>query len=409
MTRNLSIGLLMLAFVLGICLGLGLGWQVWPVKWYDTDPADLRLQHQENWLRMTADSLAVTGDVKQAQARLEQLTNPDNPDMQRIANLAEQVAQAEKAAGNGDQATRIRNMASMTGLPTPTAADLTLPRPEPFLFASWLGYLLLGLGLLVLVAAGIVWVIFRRNRSLNATFDNANSPTATPSASQSASTSQRPAVTAKLSESAPYRGAARPDRPPFGQTATVAYATSGAYQSTVARSTQERELTPTFTNQEEARTPDRPASPALFLGTFRAEYRLGERDFDRSFSVEDSEKEVIGDCGMVSADVMEDDTSQKVDAFRIWLYEVGERGSQQEVDYFFLSEYANQAEAIRGKLAPPDKIAIARPNLSITLETSSLKLVATVVDVEYGGDDLAPNSYFSRLIVEFRMERKRAA
>ena len=47
--------------VLGIVIGHFLGWQVWPVSWYDMDPSDLRLEHQMSHVLMAADSFALTG------------------------------------------------------------------------------------------------------------------------------------------------------------------------------------------------------------------------------------------------------------------------------------------------------------------------------------------------------------
>ena len=44
--------------LLGILVGLVLGWQVWPVRWFDTDPADLRLEPRIDQVILAADSLA---------------------------------------------------------------------------------------------------------------------------------------------------------------------------------------------------------------------------------------------------------------------------------------------------------------------------------------------------------------
>jgi len=64
---------MLIALVLGILFGLLLGWQVWPVTWYNTDPSDLRIEHQTNYVLMAAEAFAQTGNSEQARLRLGQL------------------------------------------------------------------------------------------------------------------------------------------------------------------------------------------------------------------------------------------------------------------------------------------------------------------------------------------------
>jgi len=53
-----------LAFALGLLVGwLVLGWLVWPVKWDNTDPWDLRSQHQRHYLQLVAADYWNTGDM----------------------------------------------------------------------------------------------------------------------------------------------------------------------------------------------------------------------------------------------------------------------------------------------------------------------------------------------------------
>ena len=75
--RRLAVLFTGIALFVGIGLGLLFGWQVWPVQWYDTDPSDLRAEHQEDYILMIADSLAVNGDGDLARKRLTELTDDD--------------------------------------------------------------------------------------------------------------------------------------------------------------------------------------------------------------------------------------------------------------------------------------------------------------------------------------------
>ncbi len=55
--------------IIGLAIGLAVAWVLFPVRWVDTDPADLRATYQEDYIRMAADALAVTGDADLARAR----------------------------------------------------------------------------------------------------------------------------------------------------------------------------------------------------------------------------------------------------------------------------------------------------------------------------------------------------
>ena len=62
---------------LGVLIGLVLGWYAFPVRWYDTDPSDLRLRHQMDYAVMVADAFALNGDVDLARQRLAELMDDD--------------------------------------------------------------------------------------------------------------------------------------------------------------------------------------------------------------------------------------------------------------------------------------------------------------------------------------------
>jgi hypothetical protein len=64
---------LVLGCALGLVSGLFLTWQVWPVEYYDTDPADLRAEDKEDYVVMIAAAYAQDGDLKLAAVRLEEL------------------------------------------------------------------------------------------------------------------------------------------------------------------------------------------------------------------------------------------------------------------------------------------------------------------------------------------------
>lgn len=59
-------------FGLGLLLGwLIIGWVLWPVEYYNTDPPDLRRSHQEAYISLVADSFGLNGNVQLARERLQ--------------------------------------------------------------------------------------------------------------------------------------------------------------------------------------------------------------------------------------------------------------------------------------------------------------------------------------------------
>lgn len=62
-----------LGVVVGLALGLFLGWGVWPVEWIDATPEVLRADLREDYLRMAIDSFRVNSDPNLAVQRYENL------------------------------------------------------------------------------------------------------------------------------------------------------------------------------------------------------------------------------------------------------------------------------------------------------------------------------------------------
>jgi hypothetical protein len=143
-----AVPLIVCGLVVGVLLGLLLGWRVWPVQWYDTDPSDLRLQHQVAYVTLVSDSLAVTGDIEAARQRLAELTDGDTT-WHQVANLVEMVAAEREAQGDPAAALRLRRMAQATGLPLATATEFSARtdagHPTGLLYAA-VAVVLLGLG-----------------------------------------------------------------------------------------------------------------------------------------------------------------------------------------------------------------------------------------------------------------------
>jgi len=95
--------------IIGLALGLAMGWGVWPVEWTDATPEVLRADLQEDYMRMAIDSFRVNGDPNIAVERYKNLGSnaatafvkieqfPENLDPTVIAAFRQVV---ETATGN---------------------------------------------------------------------------------------------------------------------------------------------------------------------------------------------------------------------------------------------------------------------------------------------------------------------
>jgi len=74
-SRLLLIG----GILLGIGLGLVVGWNVYPLSYYDTDPYDLHGSYQDDYVVMVGALYALERDVEAARQLLTMLSDPNAP------------------------------------------------------------------------------------------------------------------------------------------------------------------------------------------------------------------------------------------------------------------------------------------------------------------------------------------
>jgi hypothetical protein len=148
----------LIAFVLGVFLGLVvLGWWLWPVRWTNTDPADLRPNQKETYLQLIADSYALTGNTETAIARLKALKGPAEDDADLSDALAN-LAKARLAEGRTDEATRLEGLQSAAILPPPPAPKET-PVGPAVPVAGQTQRVFIIVFFLVLLGAGVVLLL----------------------------------------------------------------------------------------------------------------------------------------------------------------------------------------------------------------------------------------------------------
>jgi hypothetical protein len=435
---------------LGVLIGLLLGWYAFPLRWYDTDPSDLRLRHQMDYATMVADSFALTGDVDRARSRLAELTDDDTT-WEQVANFVARVAVARRAEGDTLTAARLDALVADAGLPDPTLADYSMPAQTSG-EGPRIGLVLLGAVAFVFAAGALAWFLLRAGKGAAQPTPEPTPPEETaepePSALTKASTAPKMRVPeAPLSQPqdrAPEPSGVRWEMVPqvsldddeaddegsLDVTELTADAlvhvpsvedeasTSAAPTATPAETEEsgdeadepiapERE---SVADESEATEEPEPSAtseiPEGALGVFHAEYIRGADDFDCSFTIEDADGTFLGECGVGIRDVLDFEGDQLVNAFEVWLFD---KADIRTVSSVVASEYAYEDQVMYTRLSAKGDLALADDALELTLETQTLALTATVTGYDYGDGGPGPKSHFERFQVELVVERSPAA
>lgn len=134
----------LLAFLVGLGLGLVYAWMISPLRITDADPSSLRADFKDHYRSAIAASYAATGNLPRARARLLLLGDPDpigalNAQAQRMLASGENLRQIEPVTslalamdGNTASAVPASNPATevVSGEEVPPTATLSPPPPE---------------------------------------------------------------------------------------------------------------------------------------------------------------------------------------------------------------------------------------------------------------------------------------
>ena len=126
-------------------------------------------------------------------------------------------------------------------------------------------------------------------------------------------------------------------------------------------------------------------------------YVLGDDLYDESFSIDTQGGEFLGEYGVGVSETIGVGDPKKVTALEIWLFDKNDIKTATKV---LMSSHAFSDVGIRGRLEPKGELVSVEPQKQIILETQTLQLLATVVDLEYGQGPMPPDSYFERLTLE---------
>jgi hypothetical protein len=126
-------------------------------------------------------------------------------------------------------------------------------------------------------------------------------------------------------------------------------------------------------------------------------YLLGDDLYDESFSIDTPAGEFLGEYGVGVSETIGVGDPKRVTALEIWLFDKNDIKTATKV---LMSPHAFNDMGIRGRLEPKGELVLAEPQKQVVLETDTLQLLATVVDLRYGDGALPQNSFFDRLTLE---------
>ncbi|MBN1536073.1 MAG: hypothetical protein JW908_05025 [Anaerolineales bacterium] len=337
--------------VAGLIMGLFIGWFVigwglWPVKWVDAEPSQLRADLKEDYLRMAIDSYTARQDAALAKSRFELLGEEADELLQGI--MADPRTQnpvlitAFTDAIKGEAVTLPET--SMVQPTAETGAEAEIePEAETETSKTSVGFSItkIMVPLMCVVLAGVVIALavffFIRSR----------------------------------------RG--------------------GVGASPVEESPQPQ---PEVSEESWTSVPKSADTPMV---QFMASYKLGDDLFDDSFSIDSPAGEFLGECGVGISEPIGVGEPKKVTAFEAWLFD---KNDIQTVTKVLMSAHAFSDEATKQRLAAKGEPILAQPGVETILETQTLRLTARVVDMGYGDGSMPAESYFDRFILELAVWSK---
>jgi hypothetical protein len=126
-------------------------------------------------------------------------------------------------------------------------------------------------------------------------------------------------------------------------------------------------------------------------------YVLGDDLYDESFSIDTGGGEFLGEYGVGVSETIGVGEPKKVAALEIWLFDKNDIKTATKV---IMTEHAYNDPNIRARLEPKGELVVVKPQEQVLLETATLQLLATVVDMEYGTGAMPSRSHFERITLE---------
>ncbi len=347
--------------LIGVLLGLFVAWVVWPVRYTQAYPRDLRQEDKLTYILLVAKDYYRTGDVEALAARLQSFDRQELPDL---------LAQAERRFGrNAEDAAALAFTREVIGMgleaagTAPAVAPPVAPTPEPSGrrgLGRLIPYGLIGLGIAVLLMVIARIVIGARL------------------ARWEAMPAERPPAGVELEpvdvdteeeegaedESAPAVSVGWPESPP-------AEAEEPIPQEAVSA-------------QPGTRSPGAaPPPPTLRqVRTFQSVYiaqAQGRQPFDDVFTIYDEEERTLGECGVGEVETLHNQPGKPV-VMEVWLFDKQDTHTHQA---YILTPWAYRQPDIREKYEAQGAVVVAQAGKTIRLAGRSLFLEGEIKDVAF--------------------------
>lgn len=132
-------------------------------------------------------------------------------------------------------------------------------------------------------------------------------------------------------------------------------------------------------------------------------YVMGDDLYDESFSIDTASGDFLGEYGVGVSETVGVGDPKKVTALEIWLFDKEDIKTATKV---LMSAHAFNDAGIRARLEAKGELVQVEPQKQVMLETQTLQLLATVVDLQYGDGAMPDKSYFERVTLELAIWRK---
>ncbi len=129
-------------------------------------------------------------------------------------------------------------------------------------------------------------------------------------------------------------------------------------------------------------------------------YTSGQNNYDEFFTIETDEGDFLGESGMGIMKAIPGTTPKQVTAFDVGLFDKTDITTLSRV---VMSQHAFEEDVeLRNSIEanPQAEAILAEPGKEFTLETTAMRVVATIDELEYGGEN---NEYFEKLKVTLQV------
>lgn len=345
--------------LVGLVLGLVWGYGIAPVVWQNAEPVHLEPSYKAEWIKSITDQYLETGDREHAGNMLLLLGDA-------VSSIDQLIVQNQ---GDGEL---VAGLQAVRDIAVQVGADSTNAQLDKLEVGGLQGMNPVVLVIIVLVVGFIAIVLWGMYGLM---------------------------LTMIVRNLLPSFGRRR------RSASTAAEDEASAAQSAVE--TQRREELQRFREESAAAQAAAAAAGApVPVAQFPSAYVNGDEFYDDSFSIEDESGGFLGECGAGISETVGVGSPKKVTAIEIWLFD---KNDIRTVTNVVMSEHAWNDPSLRAKLEPKGTPALAAPGAQIILETQTLRIIATIRDLEYGEGGPGPNSYFQRLTLDLAAYAKEGA